>query len=181
MRLFSQILFSWLVISSPILSAQSAQKIIALSPHSVEMLFEIGAGDRIIATLEYSDYPEAALKIPRIGNFTGIQIERVVELQPDLIIAWKSGNKATDLVKLESLGFKIFYSQPKTINEISSELLKLGALTGLNDEASTAAEHLTNNIIILREAIKINVKFRYFINYGMILFVPLVLITGTIL
>lgn len=112
-----------------------AKRIIALSPHSVELLFAIGAGERILATLEYADFPKAALKIPRIGNFNGIQIEKVVELQPDLIIAWQSGNKATDLAKLESLGFNIFYSQPQNITEIATELAQLGELTGLSENA----------------------------------------------
>ncbi len=120
----------------------SNQKIIALSPHAVEMLFAIGAGDRIIATIEYADYPEAALEIPRIGNFTGIQIEKIVALQPDLIIGWKSGNKLADLKKLESLGFTIFYSHPQNIMEISSELIKIGKLTGLQNNAEAAANKI---------------------------------------
>ena len=99
--------------------AEPAQRIIALSPHSVEMLYAIGAGDRIVATLEYSDYPEAALAIPRIGNFTGIQIEKIIALQPNLIIGWKSGNKLADLNKIESLGFKIFFSHPKTLMKLA--------------------------------------------------------------
>jgi len=82
---------------SDTVAAKPANRIIALSPHSVEMLFAIGAGDRIVATLDYADYPKAALAIPRIGNFNGIQIEKVVELQPDLIIVWKSGNKSNNL------------------------------------------------------------------------------------
>jgi len=121
---------------------QGAQRIIALSPHAVEMLFAIGAGDRIIATLEYADYPKAALDIPRIGNFTGIQIEKVIALQPDLIIGWKSGNKLADLKKLESLGFTVFYSHPQNIADISSELIKIGELTGLINNAEAAAKNI---------------------------------------
>jgi len=122
------------------LTAESTQRIIALSPHSVEMLFAIGAGDRIVATLEYSDYPEQALSIPRIGNFTGIQIEKVVALQPDIIIAWKTGNKSTDIDKLQSLGLKVFFTQPKDIPAISDELIRLGELTGLQENARIAAD-----------------------------------------
>jgi len=101
-----------------------AKRIIALSPHAVEMLFAIGAGDRIIATIDYADYPAEALKIPRVGNFSGIQIEKIIALQPDLIIAWKSGNKTADLDKIQSLGFTVFYSHPKNIPGIISELNK---------------------------------------------------------
>ena len=118
------------------------QRIIALSPHSVELLYAIGAGDRIIGTLEYADYPKAALEIPRIGNFNGIQIEKVVELQPDLIVAWKSGNKSSDIEKLKSLGFNIYHSQPQNIDEIGKELLELGKLTDLENEAKIVAREM---------------------------------------
>ncbi|MFT5451549.1 MAG: vitamin B12 transport system substrate-binding protein [Enterobacterales bacterium] len=118
------------------------QRIIALSPHSVELLYAIGAGERIIGTLEYADYPKAALEIPRIGNFNGIQIEKVVKLQPDLIVAWKSGNKSSDLEKLKSLGFNIYHSQPQSIDEIRDELIELGKLTGQNNQAKIAADEM---------------------------------------
>lgn len=132
-------------------TGQAQMRIIALSPHSVEMLYEIGAGDRIIGTLEYADYPEQALTIPRIGNFSGIQIEKVVELQPDLIIAWKSGNKSDDLDKLESLGFRIFYSHPEDIKGISDELIRLGDITGMQENARLAADKLTLSYQQLRQ------------------------------
>lgn len=128
----------------------SKQRIIALSPHSVELLFAIGAGDRIVGALEYSDYPKAALDIPRLGNFNGIQIEKVVELQPDLIIAWKTGNKNSDLEKLQSLGFNIFYSHPQNISEISSELIKLGELTSLEENAKIAAKMVADKYQIIK-------------------------------
>jgi len=142
---------------------QDTQRIIALSPHAVEMLFAIGAGDRIIATIEYADYPAAALDIPRIGNFTGIQIEKIVALQPDLIIGWKSGNKLADLNKLESLGFKLFYSHPNTITEIRSELIKMGELTGLQKKANAVASKIQqqHQKIIDQYAQKENVSVFY--------------------
>ena len=148
MRYITLFYFLLLLILSPNIDAESkpasAKKIIALSPHSVEMLYAIGAGDQIIATLEYSDYPPPALSIPRIGNFTGIQIEKIIALQPDLIIAWKSGNKLADLKKIESLGFNIFYSKPENISEISLELIKLGKLTGHSKEAITLAANIAD-------------------------------------
>ncbi|MGL5409601.1 MAG: ABC transporter substrate-binding protein, partial [Shewanella sp.] len=60
--------------------AQPAKRIVALSPHSVEMLYAIGAGDAIVAATDYADYPEAAKHIPRIGGYYGIQMERVLAL-----------------------------------------------------------------------------------------------------
>jgi len=113
-----------------ITNIQAKPSIIALSPHIVEMLYDIGAGTQIIGTTEYSDYPIAAKGIPRIGNYLGIQIERVIELKPDLIIAWKSGSPSSDLAKLKQLGFTIVYSQPNSFEDLAKEMVKFGELTG---------------------------------------------------
>lgn len=119
--------------------ANPAQRIIALSPHAVEMLYAIGAGDKIVATTDYADYPEAAKHIPRIGGYYGIQIERVLELNPDLIVVWDTGNRAEDINQLKALGFKLYNSHPKTLGAVATELEDLGKLTGNTDLARQVA------------------------------------------
>ncbi|MBU1392505.1 MAG: cobalamin-binding protein [Gammaproteobacteria bacterium] len=130
--------------------ANPAKRIIALSPHAVEMLYAIGAGDKIVATTDYADYPEAAKKIPRIGGYYGIQMERVMELNPDLIVVWDSGNKAEDINQLRTLGFNLYGSDPKTLEGIAKELEELGQLTGHVEEASKAAAAYRAELIRLR-------------------------------
>ena len=136
--------FSLLIASVSVLADNSKDNkkptIIALSPHIVEMLFDIGAGDQIIGTTSFADYPEQAKKIPRIGNYMRIQIERVIELQPDLIIAWKSGNPSDDLARLAQLGFNIVYSQPDTFKDIANELRSFATLTGHAEQGKTVAK-----------------------------------------
>ncbi len=150
-------------ISATEVQSKHKQKIIALSPHAVELLFAIGAGDRVVATVEYADFPEAALTIPRIGNYNGLQIEKIVELQPDLIVAWHSGNKGNDLKKIESLGFEIFYSHPQNIEQISLELIELGKLTNLESNAAIAAENvrIQHQKILLNNVTKPRIKVFY--------------------
>ncbi|VEF24887.1 Vitamin B12-binding protein precursor [Shewanella baltica] len=130
--------------------ANPAKRIIALSPHAVEMLYAIGAGDAIVAATDYADYPEAAKKIPRIGGYYGIQMERVMELNPDLIVVWDSGNKAEDINQLRTLGFNLYGSDPKTLEGVAKELEELGKLTGHVEEASKAAAAYRAELIRLR-------------------------------
>lgn len=122
--------------------ASEAKRIIALSPHAVEMLYAIGVGDRIVGTVEYADYPEEAKEIPRIGSYTGIQIEQVVALKADLVVTWKSGNKLADINKIKSLGLNMFDSLPKDIQGISEEILALGELTGAQLRAKKVSEEI---------------------------------------
>ncbi len=117
----------------------SQQKIIALAPHVVEVLFDLGVGERIIATTDHSDYPQAALTIPRIGNHARLKIEQIIAYQPDLIIAWRTGNPSDDLARLEQLGLNIVYSDPSQLSDIAKELRLFGQLTGSADIANTKA------------------------------------------
>jgi len=130
---------------------EPAKRIIALSPHAVEMLFAIGAGDKIVATLEYADYPEQALKIPRIGNYAGIQIERLLELKPDLVIGWKGGNKTSDLEKIKSLGIDVVYTQPQSIQDIISDLEKFGQLTEQQEQAQSVIDNMQKRYQLIRQ------------------------------
>ena len=135
-------------------STQAKPTIIALSPHIVEMLYDIGAGGQIIGTTEYSDYPIAAKNIPRIGNYLGIQIERVIELKPDLIIAWKTGNPSSDLAKLKQLGFTIKYSQPNTFEDLAKEMKIFGALTGNAIQGNIQAEKFLIELAQIKKSYK---------------------------
>ena len=93
---------------------QPAQRIVTLMPHGSELLFEVGAGAQIVGTVQYSDYPPAALAIPQVGGYSGINIEAIMALAPDLIVYWPEGNNQREIERLRQLGFKLFASDPVT-------------------------------------------------------------------
>ena len=120
------------------------QRIIALAPHIVESLYAIGAGQQIIGTTAHSDYPKAAEDILRVGNYARLQIEKIIQLKPDVIIAWKTGNPADDLARLEKYQLKVIYSHPQTLEDVAKELIMLGKVTGREKAANAmAAEYMT--------------------------------------
>lgn len=139
-----------LFLSSNIYAQQKAQRIVAMAPHIVETLFDIGAGEQIVAAVEYSDYPKAALDLPRVGGYYGVQIEKILELKPDLIIVWKTGNKAADIAKLEKLGLPIAYSDPKSIEGLADEIRHFGQLTGHKEKAEHLAAGFEKDLLALR-------------------------------
>lgn len=148
---FSLILMFFLSPNIQASEAQDKPKIIALAPHIVEMLFDIGAGEQIIAAVEHSDYPQSAKSIPRIGNSLRIQLERVIELDPDLIIAWKSGNPSDDLARLKQLGFNIVYSQPNTFEDVAKEIRLFGKLSGHAASANTVADTFLEDLSRIKQ------------------------------
>ncbi|WP_246028561.1 cobalamin-binding protein [Shewanella atlantica] len=143
-------------------SAAPAKRVVALSPHSVEMLYAIGAGESIVATTEHADYPQQALQIPRIGGYHGIQIERVIELDPDLVVVWGSGNKAEDIEKLNNLGFKVYNSDPKTLEAVATELEELGELTGHQERAAMVVADYQMQLKELRATNSVKPKVKVF-------------------
>lgn len=165
LRLLNTILLTGLL-SLSVLSygneEKSAQRIIALAPHAVELLYMLGAGDRIIGTTQYADYPEQAKNIPRIGGYAGIQIERVLELKPDLVIAWKGGNKDQDIEQMQALGLPVYLSITKKLDDIPKEMLSLGKQVGLQDKAKQSASAFNQALEKIRTQNKDKPKVKVF-------------------
>ena len=139
-----------------------AKRIITLAPHAAESLFAAGAGDKLVGTVDYSDYPPEAKKLPRVGGYSRIDLEAVAALKPDLVIAWKSGNNMTQVDKLKALGLTVYVSQPNTIQNIANQLEKIGQLAGTEVTANAAAERFRKRLETIREANAGKPKVRVF-------------------
>jgi len=96
-----------------------AQRIISLAPHITELLFAAGAGERIVGVVEYSNYPEAAKRLPRVGDTRSLDLERIIALRPDLVIVWLKGSPQTQLDVLTALRLPIYYNEPRVLDEIA--------------------------------------------------------------
>ena len=117
----------------------SARRIISLSPNITELVFAAGAGDKLVGVSSYSDYPDVAKFIPSIGDSSSLDLERIVALKPDLVIAWGSGNKVADIDKLERLGLTVFVTEATNLEDIPRLLRKTGKLAGTLEIAELAA------------------------------------------
>ena len=154
---FASFSFAETIQSKPI------NRIIALSPHSVEMLFTLGVGDRIIATTKFSNFPPQAEDIPRVGGYNGIQIEKILALNPDLIIAWMDGNKIQDIEKMEKLGLNVYRSQTRSLDNIPNEMILFGEMLGVQAVALSRANAFNELLKKIRaeNKEKPSVKFFY--------------------
>lgn len=119
--------------------AQPAQRIVSLAPHATETLFTAGAGGHIVGTVSYSDFPEAAKKIPRVGGYNNLDLERIVALRPDLVVAWASGNPPAQVERLRALGMTVYVSEPHAIEDVARNIERLGVLAGTEKTAQRAA------------------------------------------
>ena len=119
--------------------SRPAQRILSLAPHVTELIYAAGAGEKLVGVVEYSDYPEAATRLPRIGSHAAFDLERIAALRPDLAIAWGSGNPSSQLAQLRRLKIPVFVSEPKHLDDIPAGLRSIGRLAGTSGEAAARA------------------------------------------
>lgn len=117
-----------------------AERIISLAPHATEILFAAGAGNKLIGVSEFSNYPPQASKLPSIGSSMQLDIERIVALKPDLIIAWQSGNNARQVARLRNMGYVVFDSEPRRLDDVARTLENFGTLAGSGQGQTAARE-----------------------------------------
>jgi iron complex transport system substrate-binding protein len=115
------------------------ERIISLAPGATEMLFAAGAGDRVIATVDFSDEPAAAARVPRIGDVTAVDMERLVALHPDVVVVWPGGGNPAQIEKIKQLGIPIYRQQVNRLGDLPESLRRLGALAADKAVAEKAA------------------------------------------
>lgn len=130
--------------------ATPAQRIVSLAPHATELLFSAGGGARIVGTVTYSDYPEAAKAIPRIGDNKSLDLERIIAMKPDLIVVWRHGNALRQIDRLRDLHVPLFFSEPKHLDDIPATIDKLGVLLATEAQAETASSAFRRDAAALR-------------------------------
>ena len=125
---------------------QPPLRIVSLSPGATEMLFSAGAGAEIIATVEYSDEPQAARAVPRIGDAAAIDLERVVALRPDVVVASPALGNPAQRGKISALGIPVYDQQVVRLADLPASLRRLGVLAGTQAVADRAASALESRL-----------------------------------
>ncbi|MCE0759964.1 MULTISPECIES: cobalamin-binding protein [unclassified Marinobacter] len=160
------VMLGWMLLAPPGLAApicvvddlevevcldQPAKRIATLSPGATELAFAAGAGDKVVAVVNYSDYPEAALKLPLVGNHTRIDLEALLALKPDLVITWRTGNPPAQMEMLRALGLPMFAIEPRTFEGVSKVIEQLSTLAGTEQEGFAEAERFRKGIAEIAE------------------------------
>jgi len=125
---------------------QPARRIVALAPDIVENLFSAGAGDRLVGAVSYSNYPQQARAIPEVGTYNAFSLEKILALQPDLVVMWGSGNGMQTLPKLEGLGIPVYVSELRKLSDVPESIRRLGQLAGTDTVAEAEARRIESEI-----------------------------------
>ncbi len=136
---------------APLRLSAPARRIVSLAPHVTENLYAAGAGEKIVAAVDYSDHPEAAKRLPRVGGYSRLDLEAIVAFKPDLVIAWASGNPAAAIDRLKALGIPVYQSQPDRLEDIATGIERFGRLAGTEVVATKTAAAFRGRLARLRQ------------------------------
>jgi len=131
--------------------AAPAKRIITLAPNLAELVFAAGAGEHLKAVVEYSNFPAQAGQIPRVGDAFRVDLERIIEFEPDLVIAWRSGNPQTALQKLQQLGITVWQVETTRPEEIAVIVENISVAAGTQDRGLPVARHLHDRLEQLKQ------------------------------
>jgi len=112
------------------------ERIIALAPSITEIVFALKQGKRLVGVTQYSDYPEAASHLPKVGSYVNLDLERIVSLRPDLCIGVKDGNPKDVVSRLDDLGIPVYVVNPKGLDSVMQTLTAIGDLLNVQAEAA---------------------------------------------
>jgi len=137
------------------LNASQEKRIITLSPHLTEIVFELGLGNHVIAVSDYSDYPDYAKSLPRIASYQGANIAEIIRLEPTHILGWKGGNKDADILKLlnftEATSTELYVSQIEGVESFLTEVISIGEFLDTTKQADLLVAHLEQQIDVISQ------------------------------
>ena len=124
---------------------KTPQRIISIAPSNTEILYALGLADRVVAVTDYDNYPPEAKEKPSIGGFSSPNIEKVVALSPDLVLA-ASIHQKTVIPNLEAKGITVLALAPKTLDEVFEAITLVGEVTGMDKKASEVIAGMMNRV-----------------------------------
>jgi len=129
---------------------QPPRRIISLAPHLTELLFAVGAGAQVVGVDGASDYPKAAQALPRVGDFSRINFERILALKPDLVVVWVGGNRAADIHRLKQMDLPVLQTEATRLDDVARLLRLIGQASGHAGEAERAARDFSAQLAALQ-------------------------------
>lgn len=135
-----------------------AKRIIALAPNLTEILFAIGAGKNLVGVSSGSNYPLQAQKIVIVTNANTINLEAILKLQPDLVVAWEGGNPAGQIAQLKKFNIPLYLSATNNFIDITKTIRDLGKLVGRQKQANHVAKQFADKINLFKKKYTHNIK-----------------------
>lgn len=133
---------------------ENPQRVVTLAPSLTEMVFALGAGDRVVGVSRFSNFPAQAEALPTVGSYVQPDVEKIVALKPDLCLAVKDGNPREVVETLERLGIPVYAVNPKNLYEVMETLAALGGVLQAQDQAREVTAHMERRVGAVEERLR---------------------------
>ncbi|WP_240494288.1 vitamin B12 ABC transporter substrate-binding protein BtuF [Pantoea sp. 1.19] len=153
-----------LLLLLPLLAPAAALRVVTLAPHLTELAF--AAGIVPVGVSDYADYPAAARALPRVASWQGVNIERVLALRPDVVLAWRGGNPQRQVEQLAALGVRIMWIDSDSLSGISAALDRLATISPQPQQAHQQAQALRDGFAALRRQYHRDRPLPVFLQFG---------------
>ncbi len=118
------------------------QRVVSLAPSITEIVFALDQGHRLQGVTTYSDFPPEAAKLPKVGSYVHLDLEKIVALKPDLCIAIKDDNPRVIAQRLESLKIPVYAVDPNNLETIMKTVLEIGTLLNAKNRANQLVQNM---------------------------------------
>lgn len=142
--------------------AGAAQRVVSLAPSLTEIVIELGAADLLVGVLDGGPRPEEVARLPSVGRHGQLDIERLLSLQPDLLLLWPGSVSAAQRDQLRRLSIPTYTAEPHTLNELADQIEQIGERLGRADRARQAAKEVRERLAALRERYRRDVPLSVF-------------------
>ncbi|HLS04740.1 MAG TPA: cobalamin-binding protein [Wenzhouxiangella sp.] len=145
-----------LLVCSPVAAGDGQMRTVTLAPHLTELVYEIGAQEHLVGVVEWSNWPEEAKALPRIGSAFRFDMEAILSLDTELALAWSGGTPPAVGQQLENLGIEVLWLQTRSLDEIAEAVELLGQRLETTRPAREIADRFRSKTERLRERYKDN-------------------------
>jgi iron complex transport system substrate-binding protein len=143
------------------------QRVVALAPSVTEIIYALGQERRLVGVTRFSDYPQVAEKLPKVGSYIYLDVERIAALRPDVCIGIKDGNPISAVERLEGFGIPVFAVHPVDLDSVMESVSAMGDLLNAGEKARAIVDDMRRRIDrVVRQTARVHHKPKVFVQIG---------------
>ncbi len=146
---------------------ENLDRIVSLAPSLTECMFALGQEKKLVGVTQFSDHPPEASKLPKVGSYVNLDLEKIVALRPDLCLATKDGNPINVINRLEDLGIPVYALDPRDVSTVIKTIEELGRLVNAKKTSAKVTRKMKQRVDwVKRQVSRSNSRPRVFFQIG---------------
>jgi vitamin B12 transport system substrate-binding protein len=131
--------------------ALAAERVVSLAPSLTEIMLELDAGDLLVGLLDGGERPSAVKHLPSVGNFGRLELESLLQLQPDLVLLWPDSISLSQRQQLQQLGVPVLVAEPRKLAELAEQFVEIGTRVGRAEQGRHLQQRFNTGLAELRQ------------------------------